>query len=328
MRGERLSNFELCRIASIIMVLLVHTTIRSLGSDVSFGIYLLASFSIIGVNVFVLLTGYFSATPKKTSVVNLAFICFFWMLFKLIFCYLFGYQFDVKSLAFISSSNWFVPSYFVLLFIAPVLNHFTVSANKNQLWVCVICLLVLEVWFDWLPPQVNVGFNKGYSALHFILLYMVARAIKLYGFPSWFKKNSLIIYLGCSAFLAAFAYTNKNFLSLPVNMLAYNNPVVIISSISFLLLFEKFKIGHNKAVNHIAKSSLSILLGHYALFFLYTKQFKYLYTNFSGAERLEFWSIAISIVFLSCIAIDQIRMLFYHPIDNWLNKRIKNNNIL
>lgn len=74
---KRQSNIELCRIAAILLVLIVHTTRRSLGNDVSFGILLLSGFSIIGVNVFVLITGYFSARPKKLSLANLLFICFF-----------------------------------------------------------------------------------------------------------------------------------------------------------------------------------------------------------------------------------------------------------
>ena len=81
---ERWSNIELCRLASIFLVMLVHTVGKSLGNDVVFGVHLLKGFSIIGVNVFILITGYFSATPKKTSLVNLAFICFFWMFFRLV----------------------------------------------------------------------------------------------------------------------------------------------------------------------------------------------------------------------------------------------------
>ena len=75
----RQSNIELCRILSIVLVILVHTTFQSLGADCSsLGILMLAAFSIIGVDVFVLITGYFSAEPKKNSLANLLFICFFW----------------------------------------------------------------------------------------------------------------------------------------------------------------------------------------------------------------------------------------------------------
>ena len=72
MASKRLSNFELCRIIAILCVMLIHSTFASLGHNVSLGIMLLAGFSIIGVDVFVMLTGYFTATPKKSGLFNLA----------------------------------------------------------------------------------------------------------------------------------------------------------------------------------------------------------------------------------------------------------------
>lgn len=44
----RKSNIELCRIVAILCVMLIHSTFQSLGKDVSFGVMLLAGFSIIG----------------------------------------------------------------------------------------------------------------------------------------------------------------------------------------------------------------------------------------------------------------------------------------
>lgn len=74
---KRQSNIELCRLISILLVMVLHTTYQSLGFDVSLAINLVEGFTLIGVNVFIMITGYFSATPKKISLLNLAFICFF-----------------------------------------------------------------------------------------------------------------------------------------------------------------------------------------------------------------------------------------------------------
>lgn len=96
----RQSNIELCRLASILLVMLVHTTHQSLGNDMALGALMLEGFSIIGVNVFILITGYFSATPKKTSLINLAFICLFWMVIKVICRYVFNQPLSVKYVFF------------------------------------------------------------------------------------------------------------------------------------------------------------------------------------------------------------------------------------
>lgn len=131
---KRQSNFELCKIIAIILVMLVHSTFSSLkNTELGIGVYLLAAFSVIGVNVFVMITGYFSTTPKKSGLINLAFICLFWMVIRVICRYFGGESIEFKHLFFITSSNWFIPCYIGLLFLTPLLNLFCNSVNKNTL---------------------------------------------------------------------------------------------------------------------------------------------------------------------------------------------------
>lgn len=327
MINKRQSNIELCRIASIVLVLLVHTTFLSLGNTVSFGVLLLAGFSIIGVNVFVLITGYFSAKPKKTSLINLAFICLFWMIIKFIVSYFFKIQLNYKDYFFISGSNWFIPTYIVLLFLTPILNAFCNTVNKRQLRGGVIALIVLEIWLDWCPPKVEIGLG-GYTVFHFIVLYLLARTIRLHGLPDWFKKLSPIIYIVSSTLLAVVALAKTKGFPMPVNLYAYNNPIVILSSVAFLAMFEQIKLGYSKIVNHLAKSTLAVLLGHLSIITLYTAQFKYLYVNYKGFILIAFWTIAIVSVFIGIILIDQIRIWLYIPINKYITKHITNNDLI
>ena len=64
MDSSRQSNIELCRFASIV---LGYCFLESV---------VVEAFTIIGVNVFGLITGYFSTEPKKNSLI-MAFLCFF-----------------------------------------------------------------------------------------------------------------------------------------------------------------------------------------------------------------------------------------------------------
>lgn len=327
---QRQSNIELCRLASILLVMLVHTTNQSLGQEMSLGALLLEGFSIIGVNVFILITGYFSATPKKSSLINLAFICLFWMIVKVVCRIECGEPVTYKSLFFITTSNWFIASYIGLLFLTPMLNVFCNSVNKRVLWGGIISLVIIEVWFDLLPPTpiVGLGTQKGYSVFSFMVLYMLARAIKLHGLPVWFKKISPWLYVACSLSLGGFAYVLKlighaGFTGL---MFAYTNPVVILSSVAFLAFFERLNL-HSKFINHLAKSTLAVLLGHSAIFFIYTKQFKYIYDNYSGIQVVGYWALAIAIVFCASVTIDQLRLLMYKPIEAYMKKHIKQNEI-
>ncbi len=329
MAKVRQSNFELCRLASILLVMLVHTTHQSLGDNVSLGVRLLEGFSVIGVNVFILITGYFSATPKKTALVNLAFICLFWMVITVVCRFQFGEPVGYRYAFFITSSNWFIASYIGLLFLTPILNLFCNSVGSRMLWGGVIALLFIEMWFDWLPPNpaVKIGAQNGYSVLSFAILYLLARAIRLYSLPQWFKKISPLVYIVCSLILG-FAAQAGIIMGHDISKLCYSyiNPIVVLSSVAFLTIFEQMHI-QSKFINHIAKSTLAVLLGHSAIFFLYTKQFKYLYDNFSGIQVVAFWALAIIIVFGASIMIDQIRLLLYKPIENILKAKIKNNSI-
>lgn len=331
MANTRQSNIELCRLASILLVMLVHTTQQSLGCEMSLGALLLEGFSIIGVNVFILITGYFSAAPKKTSLINLAFICLFWMMIKVVCRFEFNQPLGVKYAFFITSSNWFIASYIGLLFLTPMLNVFCNTVRNRVLWGGgVIALIIIELWFDWLPPRplVRIGAQNGYSVLSFAILYLLSRAIKLYGLPQWIKKYSPLIYIGCSCGLGLAAYIGA---LLGHDVIAfcfsYNNPMVILSSVAFLMMFEQLHI-QSELINHLAKSTLAVLLGHSAIFFLYTKQFKYLYDHFSGWQVVGYWALAIIIVFCASIAIDQLRLLLYKPIEKLMKQKIKNNEII
>ena len=329
MASQRQSNIELCRLASILLVMLVHTTAQTLGKDMSLGAYLLEGFSIIGVNVFILITGYFSTVPKKSSLINLAFICLFWMVVKIVCRLLCHEPIGFKYLFFITSSNWFIPSYIGLLFLTPILNMFCNNVSKKTLWRCVLILLFVEMWFDWLPPKpkIMIGTQLGHSVLSFVILYLLARAIRLHGLPQWFKRNSPLVYIACSLVLGFIAYIgNLRGLNAQRYIFAYTNPFVIISSVAFLMIFGQMSF-QSKAINYFAKSTLAILLGHSAIHTLYANQFTYLYKYLSGIQVVVYWALAIIIVFSASIAIDQLRILFYNPIERLLKKRIKNNDI-
>lgn len=327
----RQTNIELCRIVSILLVILVHTTFQSLGWDcTSLGILLLAAFSIVGVNVFVLITGYFSAEPKKLSLANLLFICLFWMIVKVAVCYSMGLAVTWRDFFFVTRSNWFIPSYLCLLFFAPVLNVFCDSASQRLLLGVTLALFLFEIWFDLLPPhpRVSLGTQKGYSVLSFIALYLFARYIRLYGVAAWFRKWSLPIYIFCSVVLgvSALLFIKAGHPATKI-LYAYSNPIVIISSASLFLTFEKIPMKENHIINHIAKSTLAVLLGQSAISFSYSRQFVYLYDHFSPAMKIVLWGLSVMMVFITSIVVDQFRLLLWKPIEKSLLSHIMNNGL-
>lgn len=84
----RKSNIELLRIISMILIVLVHTNYFLFGSVIgdeieqaslrSFGRILFEQLCIIGVNVFVLISGYFGIRPTKKKFFSLMSQIIFW----------------------------------------------------------------------------------------------------------------------------------------------------------------------------------------------------------------------------------------------------------
>jgi len=132
----RQSNIELCRIFAIILVVLGHTVfgfadgVPNSLSDTNIIFLMVSAFSVVGVNVFVLITGYFSVSPKMSSLANLLYICLFYAVLRIVVGFFVGFH-DVRDFFFISRSNWFIPSYLGLLLFAPILNEFIEKRKRS-----------------------------------------------------------------------------------------------------------------------------------------------------------------------------------------------------
>lgn len=326
-RNNRSSKFELCRIAAMICVMLFHTTFFTFGTDVSWGIILLACFSAIGVNVFVMITGYFTTKPKKTAILNLLFICIFWGILKIATKKVMGLEINGMDYFFVTNSNWFIPSYLCLVFFAPVLNSYCEKTGKTSLWGGVLSLLIIEVYFDWIPPQpsFSLGTQGGYSVLSFMIIYMLARAIKIYGLSNWLQKYTILIFVVSSLITTGMALMLEN---MRWWCIAYTNPFVIISSAAFFCTFERMRNWNSKVINWIAKSMLSCLLGHIGLATLYKAQFSFLYTHYSGIILISLWLSAVLVAFIVCVLIDQLRLFLWNKIELLVKKTRTNNKSL
>ena len=320
----RQSNLELCRIASIVLILLLHSDFAVFGtpeklSDTSLLLLVLESFAVVGVNVFVLLTGYFSATPKKGSLINLLYICFFYGTIKIIFHVISGPPLTISKLLFVSNSNWFVPAYLGLLLFTPALNSMCEKLTQKQLLGGVLLMLGYEIYMGLYPAiWANVaGFNLGYSVMSFMVLYVIARYISLYGIHRYIEKYSFTLYIVSSLLLAGVSYST---LAMNIDkmkfMFAYANPLIIFSSVCFFITFEKIEIGVNKVINYVAKSVLAVLIVHTSaeVFPFIKSQYLYLYSHYSGFGLIAFWILSIVVTFVFSLLLDQLRILSYNQI--------------
>lgn len=265
---SRNSSIELYRIIATIAVLFVHFNGWFVGMPEKFdydnptlfriGQMIIEASTCICVNMFLIITGYFGLRLKLISVLKL---CMILMLINVPFYVvgiLLGDGFSCRTLIgkflVISNAGYFIQGYLMLTFFSPVLNSFVEKYGREVLpWT--LLFIGIEFWFGTVRGIEYFGFNKGYSIIHFVIMYMVARCIALYKdtllvlpkkywFYGYVIATSIICFMYFCGMECAFAYSN---------------PIVILSSICTFIPFL-YKDWHNGIINWIAGGTLAVYI--------------------------------------------------------------------
>ena len=190
---QRSSNFELLRIIAMILVMIVHADFRSLGIPTSFELHnsfisslcrlSIESISIICVNVFVLISGWFGIKPTFKKFSAFIFQLFFINCFVIIFVLLVQKEplslKDIVMSFFYLKGFWFVKAYIALFIIAPILNLFLESASKRQITMILTSYFVFQTIFDCLYSG-TAWICSGLSLPSMAFLYLLAGFIRKY----------------------------------------------------------------------------------------------------------------------------------------------------
>lgn len=187
------SNIELLRLLAMFLVLVVHADFFSLDSPTqndiivaptnAFFRFFFESLSIVCVNVFVLISGWFSIRSNVKSFCNFIFQCLFFLIGIYIVLLILGMtSLSVKGLAgcfFMLKWNWFIKAYIGLYILSPVLNAFIKNADKRTYENVLIAFFVFQTVYSWFTGAA-LFFESGYSTMSFIGLYLLAQYLKLY----------------------------------------------------------------------------------------------------------------------------------------------------
>ena len=192
-KKERESNIELLRLLAMFLVLVVHADFFSLGSPTqsdtlsapanAFCRFFFESLSIICVNVFVLISGWFGIKASAKGFCKFAFQCLFFLIgiyAVMLSCGL--TSLSIKGLAgcfALLQWNWFIKAYIGLYILAPILNAFVNQAEEKTFRNVLICFFAFQTLYAWCSNGA-VFFEGGYSTMSFIGLYLLARYVKLY----------------------------------------------------------------------------------------------------------------------------------------------------
>lgn len=273
----RLSNMELLRVVSMLMVLAVHIDGASLGlpqlhGDLSaltarsawqIGV---ESAAIVGVNCFTLISGFFGIRLRWRGVAAYLFQCIFYAVgiytaVAVAYPSQFHWTGWLESWLVLTHTDlWYVPAYFGLMLLSPLLNAgFDIIPRRRAVSVTVLFAL-FNMWAGW---WWGGSFNPtGYTLVQLVMMYMIGRCLALhFTWTSGNRRRDAIaffaLYLVLTAAISLHACHDTSM------AYAYNSPLVVASSCALLLAFSRLDI-RSEWINHLGRSAFAVYLIHKA----------------------------------------------------------------
>lgn len=335
----RESNLELLRIISMFMILLHHYCIHSqfaLGEGLYGNKFLIQALSLggkIGVNIFILITGYFMIKSqfKLKKFIKLVFeVITYSVLFFLMAYFLNHSNFNIKLiLKFVMPVTfevyWFITTYLLLYLVSPFINQFIKSSSKEMLIKLIGLVLLLQVIIPTFTTS-NLNFS---NFIWFITLYIIGAYFRLNKETVLNHRKGNLLVLSGSVLTLLLAVISFDWLSISNAQLGsyatwfagLNKLPAVAISISLFVLFKNWQLPYNKGINSIATTTLGIYLIHdnpFVRSVLWTKILKsntFLHSPYLIVHCL----LSVVAIFIIACLIDKIRQ---YTIEKWFMKFI------
>ncbi len=283
---------ELLRIIAMLMVLTMHYLSASnalIELEEKLDVYrvvasFLESFSLVAVNVYVLISGYYNVKSgfRIKRVVNLFLqVVFYTLLLSLLLQALSAagvisiarpdaYQMITWIFPISSGYYWFMTAYLVMYLFTPVLNAAVLHMPKERLQIVIAGLLFIFSIVKSFVPAVTAFDRFGYDFGWFLCLYLLAAYIRCYGLFFLKKKSicmllyvvsatlSFFIVLACKLAHDSFGGLNY-FFTVPNH---YNFILCLLASIGLFGFFRLIILPEGKTATVVRKIS-PYLLGVY-----------------------------------------------------------------
>ena len=279
---ERNSSLELLRIISMLLIVTAHfsvhgdypkSTIESFGFN-NIVLQILGSYAYVGVEAFMLITGYFMVTSLKSNyrkAVKMITDILFYSVSFLVVCWVFKLlplsKTDIFGSLIPWGYYWFVTNYVLILLIAPFLNLALLKLSKKQY---TILLLVLIIATRLLPFVLLDHYSiKTGTIDYFLLFYLIGGYIRQYIPRSETKGKYLAIAISMFFLVSLIDLTvdyvglrmNKVELLGKIHYLGLDTIPVDICAVALFLYFRSFDM-KNRFVNGVARYTLDVYLIH------------------------------------------------------------------
>lgn len=276
---------------------------------------------ICAVNVFLIISGYFSIKWKFKSLFNLIFQLFFYAFAVYGVAALLGViNFSVKVL--LSNvtclyTHWGFITYYLLLYLcAPLLNAFVEKVTDKQLLGFIVILIISELFI-----------TRDYAFLNYCTMYLIGRYISISGAVQnktikpgrYYILTTLLIF---ALVFATYKILHVNSASVMQKLpwgLDYAAPLVILQAVFLFIWFARLSF-QSKFINWCAVSCLSIFLIHMHPAIKEIGYYNYTESLYSMPVLDHIWKLALLmfVVFFGSILVDKIRVFISSLIYSFL----------
>ena len=277
LKNEKNSSIELLRIFAMLGIITLH-----FNAPGSYGamyyvnkeslnnlyMHFTESLSICGVDLFVMISGYFLVNRTNQKISKVILLITQVVAFRLIYfivglaC---GSPFSIKEMAIcFLPVNYYVVLYSTLYIISPYINNAIRCLNKRSFKkMCLLAFFLFSVWTTFVDIMVHFGdFNSlstigiegsqgGYTIVNFVLCYILGAYISI-GSINISSTLRMLILLS-SVFIVFFLSFFANL------MWNYNNPFVICIAFMLLTIFKDIRINSHR-INEFASGVFTCYL--------------------------------------------------------------------
>lgn len=336
----KMANIELLRCIAMMMVVVLHylgksslladLTKENMGS-VGVAAWVLESFCIVAVNLYMLISGYFlcESSFKLSRLLKLLLQVFTYSVAIGLVAAVLGLvpaeeltiYYYVQILFPVSMGHyWFLTAYVFLYLLLPFLTMAVKRMTKGQMQLALgLLLFAFCVLKSILPVRLDMD-EKGYDCLWYICVFMVAAYIRKFGVPFLQKKgrgiilyllNVVLIFAGTFAMRSIYLRTGSLGLLLSVCM-EYNHVLVLLASVGLFAAFLRVRVNDkiSGVICKIALYTLGVYLLHENL------GVRYAWQKWLGAEQVSnvgmlllFTLLAVLVVFAVGIFVEYLRTM-------------------
>lgn len=321
----RNSNFELLRIIAMLFIVIWHISLHAQKGELASHNYILA-ITITGVNLFVLISGYFGIKLNWKNLLTLISTVAFYNLASIILKWqITGATPMLGEIAgcfppICNTRWWFINCYFMLMLLSPIINIALEKATDKQYkYVLSILLFTSCISGFCFKNSINI---TGYNTFQFITIYVLGNAIKKFHLPSCLSTKQF----ACTYILSTLCIFALSFFASRISN--YNNPLIVISALSLFCIFAKLEF-KSRAVNYIATFMLPVYLLQDSS--TGTIIYKYLYQNglemdFRGLDYYILMGLYVTTLLASVYVFENIRRFVLtkpiNAISKYLTKKL------